>query len=73
MGALPQLRASVDPDVKGSEYYGPDGKREWKGYPVVVQSNEASYNQQDAARLWEVSESLTGVKFEFKKAKSVAA
>ena len=73
MGALPQLRASVDPDVKGSEYYGPDGKREWKGYPVVVQSNEASYNQQDAARLWEESERLTGVKFEFKKAKSVAA
>jgi NAD(P)-dependent dehydrogenase (short-subunit alcohol dehydrogenase family) len=67
MGALPQLRASVDPGVKGSEYYGPDGKREWKGYPVVVQSNEASHNQQDAARLWEESERLTGVKFEFKK------
>ena len=67
MGALPQLRASVDPGVKGSEYYGPDGKREWKGYPVVVQSNEASHNRQDAARLWEESERLTGVKFEFKK------
>lgn len=73
MGALPQLRASVDPRVKGSEYYGPDGKREWKGYPVVVQSNEASHNQQDAARLWEESEKLTGVKFEFKKAKSTAS
>lgn len=73
MGALPQLRASVDPGVKGSEYYGPDGKREWKGYPVVVQSNEASHNQQDAARLWEESERLTGVKFEFKKARSTAA
>jgi NAD(P)-dependent dehydrogenase (short-subunit alcohol dehydrogenase family) len=72
MGALPQLRASVDPGVKGSEYYGPDGKREWKGYPVVVQSNEASHNQQDAARLWEESERITGVKFEFKKAKSTA-
>ena len=67
MGALPQLRASVDPGVKGAEYYGPDGKREWKGYPVVVQSNEASHNQKDAARLWEESERLTGVKFEFKK------
>jgi NAD(P)-dependent dehydrogenase (short-subunit alcohol dehydrogenase family) len=64
MGALPQIRASVDPEVKGGEYYGPDGKREYKGYPVVVPSNEASHNQEDAARLWEESERLTGVKIE---------
>ncbi len=63
MGALPQIRASVDPQVKGSEYYGPGGKREWKGYPVLVPSNEASHNLQDAASLWEESEKLTGVKF----------
>jgi hypothetical protein len=48
--------------VKGSEYYGPDGKKEYKGYPVVVPSNEASHNQEDAAKLWEESEKLTGVK-----------
>jgi len=65
MGALPQIRASVDPTVKGGEYYGPDGKREYKGYPVVVPSNEASHNLEDAARLWEESEKLTGVKIEF--------
>ena len=64
MGALPQIRASVDPEVKGSEYYGPDGKREFKGYPVVVPSNEASHNTGDAAKLWEESEKLTGVKIE---------
>jgi len=62
MGALPQIRASVDPAVKGGEYYGPDGKREYKGYPVVVPSNEASHNLQDAASLWVESEKLTGVK-----------
>jgi len=61
MGALPQIRASVDPGVTGGEYYGPDGKREWKGYPVVVTSNEASHSLEDAARLWEISEELTGV------------
>ena len=61
MGALPQIRASVDPDVKGSEYYGPDGKKEYKGYPVLVPSNEASHNLEDAAKLWEESEKLTGV------------
>ncbi|MFH0758439.1 MAG: oxidoreductase [Bacteroidota bacterium] len=64
MGALPQIRASVDPEVKGGEYYGPGGKREFKGYPVVVLSNEASHRPGDAARLWEESEKLTGVKFE---------
>jgi hypothetical protein len=64
MGALPQIRASVDPDVKGIEYYGPDGKKEYKGYPVVVQSNEASHNLEDAAKLWEESEKLTGVKID---------
>lgn len=65
MGALPQIRASVDPEVKGSEYYGPDGKKEYKGYPVLVPSNEASHNLDDAAKLWEASEKLTGVKFDF--------
>lgn len=62
-GALPQIRASVDPDAKGGEYYGPDGRNEMKGYPVVVPSSEASHNRQDAARLWEESEKLTGVAF----------
>jgi hypothetical protein len=33
------------------------------GYPVVVQSSEASHNQADAQRLWQVSEELTGVHF----------
>ncbi len=61
MGALPQIRASVDPDVKGGEYYGPDGKKEYKGYPVVVQSNEASHSLDDAAKLWKESEKLTGI------------
>lgn len=64
MGALPQIRASVDPHVIGGTYYGPDGKREFKGYPVVVRSSEASHNLNDAARLWEESEKLTGVKFD---------
>lgn len=65
MGALPQIRASVDPEVKGGEYYGPDGKREFKGYPIVVPSNRASHDLEDAAKLWAESEKLTGVKIVF--------
>jgi NAD(P)-dependent dehydrogenase (short-subunit alcohol dehydrogenase family) len=63
MGALPQIRASVDPDVKGGEYYGPDGRNETKGYPVKVESNDASHNREDALKLWEASERLTGVSY----------
>jgi len=63
MGALPQIRASVDPHVKSGEYYGPDGFNEMKGFPVRVQSNAASHNADDARKLWEISEKLTGVSF----------
>ena len=60
-GALPQIRASVDPNVKGGQYYGPH--RGMKGDPVVVESNAASHNEADAKKLWEVSEKLTGITF----------
>jgi NAD(P)-dependent dehydrogenase (short-subunit alcohol dehydrogenase family) len=62
-GALPQIRASVDLQVKGGEYYGPNGFMEMKGHPVKVQSNGRSHNSEDARKLWVVSEKLTGVEF----------
>jgi NAD(P)-dependent dehydrogenase (short-subunit alcohol dehydrogenase family) len=63
MGALPIIRAAVDTDANGGQYYGPDGKNERGGFPVVVSSSEASHNQADAQKLWEVSEELTGITF----------
>lgn len=63
-GALPQIRAAVDPNVQPGTYYGPDGFNEMKGAPIVVQSNEASHDQADAKKLWDVSEKLTGIHFE---------
>lgn len=65
-GALPQIRAAVDPSVKGGEYYGPSGFGELKGLPVKVKSNAASHNKEDAKKLWEVSERITGISFQFK-------
>lgn len=62
--ALSEIRASVDPNVKGGEYYGPDGFTGMKGFPVVIKSNDKSYNIDDAKKLWEISEKLTGVYFE---------
>ncbi|MBV7331192.1 SDR family NAD(P)-dependent oxidoreductase [Chloroflexi bacterium TSY] len=63
MGALPTIRAAVAPDVKGGDYYGPGGFMEFRGYPVQVTSNDASHNVEDARRLWQVSEELTGVRY----------
>lgn len=63
MGAMPTIRAATDPTAKNGQYYGPSGFMEQRGYPVVVGSNDASHNLEDARRLWEVSEELTGIKY----------
>jgi hypothetical protein len=63
MGALPTIRAAVDPTSKGGDYYGPGGSGERTGYPVIVRSSEASHSEADARRLWQVSEQLTGVHY----------
>jgi NAD(P)-dependent dehydrogenase (short-subunit alcohol dehydrogenase family) len=62
-GALPTLYAATNPDLIGGEYIGPDGPGNRKGNPV--QSNDASklFNTELSEKLWQVSESLTGVKF----------
>ena len=62
MGGLSILRAAVDPGVKGGEYYNPGGRMN-TGYPVRAESSEASQNENDAKKLWNISEDLTGVRF----------
>ena len=62
-GALPMLYAATSPEAEGGAYYGPDGRMQWKGYPKRVQSNDETHNNEDAKRLWEISEELTSVKF----------
>lgn len=62
-GALPQIRASVDANVNGGDYFGPNGIGELFGFPVLVSPTKAAMNIEDAKRLWAVSEQLTGVRF----------
>jgi NAD(P)-dependent dehydrogenase (short-subunit alcohol dehydrogenase family) len=64
MGALPTLRAATDPAVMGGEFYGPH-RRHDTGYPVRVASSARSHDMSDQARLWQVSEQLTGVSYRF--------
>jgi NAD(P)-dependent dehydrogenase (short-subunit alcohol dehydrogenase family) len=62
MGALPVLRAAADPDAQGGEFYGPR-RRFDTGYPDRVESSARSRAVADQARLWDVSERLTGVAY----------
>jgi len=63
-GALPTLYAATSPDAQGGEYYGPGGFMQMRGSPEKQRSSKASQDEEDARRLWEVSESLTGVKYD---------
>jgi NAD(P)-dependent dehydrogenase (short-subunit alcohol dehydrogenase family) len=63
MGALATLRAAADPAAVGGEYYGPPGRQQFTGHPVRVESSARSHDEADAARLWAVSEELTGVSY----------
>ena len=65
IGALPELYAATDPTVQGGSYLGPDGPLEVRGYPKRVGSSKKSKNLDDARRLWELSEKLTGVTYPF--------
>jgi len=63
MGALPALYAAIALDVQGGDYYGPQGWQELRGYPTKVRSSDSSYDTAVAAKLWTVSEDLTGVRY----------
>ena len=63
MGALPQLYAATMPDVAPDDYWGPDGMREQRGHPTRVSRTKHAQNEDDARRLWERSEELTGVTY----------
>ena len=65
MGALPTLRAAVDREASGGEYYGPGGFSEQSGHPVRVDSSKRSKDREVAERLWRVSQELTGVEYDF--------
>ena len=62
-GAWPTLYAATSPDAKSGHYYGPDGIAEIKGLPVEVQPKSHAQDPVAAARLWHISEQMTGVEY----------
>ncbi|WP_329108665.1 SDR family NAD(P)-dependent oxidoreductase [Micromonospora sp. NBC_01699] len=55
------VRATVDPDAEGGQYYGP--ARRGVGLPVPLQPPQVDLDPDLAARLWTRSQELTGVDF----------
>jgi len=63
-GALPTLYAATAPDVRGGDYFGPDGFAEIRGAPKRVGSSQRSQDREVAERLWRASEDLTNVRYD---------
>ena len=61
-GALPTLLATVG-DVPGDSYAGPSGFLEGRGAPTLVGRSARARDAAVGRRLWDVSETLTDVRF----------
>jgi NAD(P)-dependent dehydrogenase (short-subunit alcohol dehydrogenase family) len=62
-GALPLIRAAVDPNAEGGQFYGPDGLLQFGGDPVVVSSSKASLDRENGRMLWKTAQELTGISY----------
>jgi NAD(P)-dependent dehydrogenase (short-subunit alcohol dehydrogenase family) len=62
-GALPTLYAATSPEARGGEYFGPDWIYELKGPPKRAYVAPQAKDLGVAARLWDVSNTLTLVQW----------
>ncbi|MFD8692864.1 SDR family oxidoreductase [Streptomyces sp. NPDC059651] len=62
-GLRPLLYAATSPAAAGGQLYGPDGWGEFTGEPKKLKIYKSARGEAEAARLWQVSERLTGVAF----------
>ena len=65
-GAWSLVRALVDPDVEGGQYWGP--RYLARGQPIRQASAKLTRDAEAAARIWEVCEAATGVRWPFARA-----
>lgn len=62
-GALPTLYAATMPDVRGNDYYGPDGLAGLRGFPARASRRRNAVDPAAARRLWDLSAAQTGVAY----------
>ncbi|MEU7873261.1 oxidoreductase [Dactylosporangium sp. NPDC049140] len=60
-GALNILYAATEPGAESGQFIGPDGLREFRGWPGIVPPDPKATDEADAARLWTLSEQLADV------------
>lgn len=61
-GSLPLLHALTQPHVSNGDFYGPSSMGERSGPPTKVMPKRDGKSEETARKLWEASESATGVK-----------
>jgi NAD(P)-dependent dehydrogenase (short-subunit alcohol dehydrogenase family) len=61
--ALPALYAAVSPDARGGAFYGPSGPLHLGGAPAEQPLFSRLRSEDDAQRIWTLSEQLTGVRY----------
>jgi NAD(P)-dependent dehydrogenase (short-subunit alcohol dehydrogenase family) len=62
-GALPILYAATAREAKDGGYYGPNRFAEIRGYPTAAEVPEAAADGEASAKLWEVSQRLSGAHY----------
>ncbi|GAA4881306.1 SDR family oxidoreductase [Actinomycetospora straminea] len=60
---LPALYAATSPDARTGRFYGPEGLGHVRGGPAEQELYAPLRSTEDAARVWGLSEELTGVSF----------
>jgi NAD(P)-dependent dehydrogenase (short-subunit alcohol dehydrogenase family) len=71
-GSWPTLYAATQ-DIPGGSYVGPDALGQNRGNPTLVSPNDAARDMETAGKLWELSERLTGVTYDFPRSSASAA
>lgn len=64
-GALSLLYAATAPVPPGASFVGPGGWTGQHGYPELIEPGTCALDDENARRLWQVSEELTGVHYDF--------
>jgi NAD(P)-dependent dehydrogenase (short-subunit alcohol dehydrogenase family) len=64
-GARPLLYAATERGIRPGDYVGPFGPGQLRGRPTLVRSSRAANDDAAAELLWEVSERLTGVTYDW--------
>ncbi len=65
-GAWSQLYAATMPNVRGGQYYGPNGWRQYSGHPRLLELPQTIGTQDEWEKLWKVSEDMSASTFEVK-------